>query len=148
MHICQQLVQETHQIEAGGYATDRPGQDVIEHQRGDGELRERRTHGFFHDTIDATAHEHAAALDVDRSNSEREHHDGEDEPRSCLADEVFGNCTRVECGRTHVVEDDGCRSPERNECEHSRGSDEYTLWTGCANVRSRVRHFSSHTRPK
>ena len=36
MRVAEQFVQQPGQIQAGGYAADRPGQDVIEHQRGDG----------------------------------------------------------------------------------------------------------------
>ena len=64
-----------------------------------------------------------------------EHHDGENEPRSGLADEVFGDRARIERRRAHVVEHDGRRSPEGNKREHRRRRDQHA-------VRGRARGWS------
>ncbi len=122
----EQLVQKSRQILARGNAADGPGQDVVEHQRGDGKLRERAAHRLFDDAIDAAAHEHAAALDVHGSHGVGEQHDGQNEPGSGLADGLLGDRARIEGGRAEVIEYDGGRPPEGNEGKHGgRGNHDF-----------------------
>ena len=115
MHVVQQFVQQSNQIKARRNAADRPGEDVIEHQRGNRELGQGFAHGFLDHAVNAAAHEHAAALDIKRAHSVGQQHDGEDEPRSAFADKVFRNGAGVERRRAHVVEHNRSRTPERDE---------------------------------
>ena len=80
VHVIQQLVQEADQIQTRRHAADRPGQNVVKHQRRDGDLRQRAAHRFLHHAVHAAAHEHAAALDVHRAHRVGQAHDGQDEP--------------------------------------------------------------------
>ena len=66
----------------GRDAGDRAGQDVVEHQRGDRQLRQRPAHRLLDDAIDAAAREHRARLDVDGADGVREQHHAEHEPRA------------------------------------------------------------------
>ena len=71
VEIVQKLVQQADQIQTRRNAADRPRQDVIEHQGGNGEFGQRRAHGLFDHAVDAATHEHAAALDVHGANRVR-----------------------------------------------------------------------------
>jgi hypothetical protein len=103
---------------------------VVLHQ----EVRQGSAHGLFDHTINTATHKHAAALDVNGSDGIGEQHDGQDEPRSCFPDKVFSNCASVECGRTHVVEHDGCGSPKRDKYKHGGRCDQHPLSAGCLYV--------------
>ena len=120
MHVqtAEQVVQESRQVLACRDAADGPGQDVIEHQRGDRKFRERAAHRLLDYAIDAPAHKHAAALDVHGPHSVGEQHDAQDEPGRCLADGLFGDCSRIEGGGAKIIEYDGGRPPERDEGQH------------------------------
>ena len=74
----------------GGDGADRPGEDVIEHQRADGEFCQPPADGLLDDAVDAAAGEHRAAFDIDGADGVTEEHDAEDEPRRGLADGLFG----------------------------------------------------------
>src|ERR1035438_4244599 len=115
------VVDETRDVLSGGNARDRPGQDVIEHQRGNAELGERASERFFDDAVDAAAHEHGAAFDVDGAHGEGEQHHPQDEPGRALSNGLFGNASGVEGGRAQIVENDGGGSPIRDKGEHHRG---------------------------
>src|SRR5207249_8610173 len=64
MEIGEDLIHQTNQIQARRHAADRPGEDVIEHQSRDRELRQHRAHGLFHDAVHAAARseEHTSEL--------------------------------------------------------------------------------------
>ena len=124
MRVSEQLVQHANEILARRDAADRSGENVIEHQRRNGKLRQRSAQRFFHHAVHAAAHEHAAALDVHGANRVREQHDAENEPGSGLADELLGLTARVIGRRSEVVEDDRRGAPERNERQHGRSGHE------------------------
>ena len=65
MQVLADLVDESAEVEARADSGDGAGQHVIEHQGGDGELGQRPAHGLVDHLVDAAAHEHRAALDVD-----------------------------------------------------------------------------------
>ncbi len=94
-----------------------PGQDVVEHQGGDAEFRQRSSQGLLDCAVDSAAHEHAAALHVHRADGVGEQHDAQDEPRRGLADVTFRLAARVVRGRSQVVQDDCGSFPEGNEAE-------------------------------
>ncbi len=116
------FVQNAGQIQSRADAADGAGENVVEHERRDGYLGERSAHGFVDDLVHAAADEHAAALDIDRPYRVGEKHDGQDEPGSRLADLRFGDAARIIGGGGEIAQDDGRRSPERDERQHDRGS--------------------------
>ena len=118
MKMFQQLIQHSDQVQACRHTADRTGQNVIEHQRRDGELGQRGTHRLLDHAIHAATDEHAATLDVKRRYRTGKQHNPKDEPGRRLADEVLGDCARVEGRRTHIVEHNCGYAPKRNECEH------------------------------
>ena len=115
------VVDQAGDVLAGGNAGDWAGQNVIEHQGGDAELGESAAERFFDDAIDAAAHEHGAAFDVDGADGEGEEHDAENKPGSAFADGLFGDASGVEGGRAKIVENDGGGSPIGDKGEHHRG---------------------------
>ncbi len=126
MRQFRRLVEQARQIEAGADATDRAGQDVIEHQRRDGELGKCSAHRLVHDTVNAAAHEHGRAFHVDAADGVAEQHDAQDEPGRRLADGLFGDAAGVKGRRTQVAQNDGGRPPERDERQHDgRGDDNF-----------------------
>src|ERR1700733_305853 len=120
------LVDQAAQVQPRADAADRAGQHVIEHERGDGELRQSAAHGFVDDLVDAAAHEHAAALDVDGAYRVGEQHDRQDEPWRGLADGRLGDAADVIGGGCEIAQYDGRRSPERDERQH-HGSRDYDV---------------------
>ena len=68
----------------GRHGADRPGEDVIEQQGRDREPGEPAAHRLLDDPVDAAAHEHGAALDVDAAHGVAEEHDRQDEPGRAL----------------------------------------------------------------
>ena len=69
MRAVDELVHQSGNVLPRGNAGDRPGQDVVEHQRRDADLGEGAAHRFLDDAIDAAADEHRAAFDVDRAHA-------------------------------------------------------------------------------
>ena len=124
VRVGEQLVEHADEILACRNAADRAGEDVIKHQRRNGELREGSSQRFFHHAVHTAAHEHAAALDVHGSHRIRKQHDAENEPGSGLADELLGFTACVIGGGSEVVEDDRCGAPERDERQHGRSGHE------------------------
>ena len=122
MGVLQQFVGDPGQILSCGDAADWPGKDVVEHQCGNRELGQGAAQGFLDHAVHAAAHEHTAALDVDRANRIAEQHDGEDEPGSGLADEVLCFTARVIRRGSQVVQDDRGGTPVGNEGQHGRRS--------------------------
>ena len=122
VHRRQHFVDQSREVLARGHTADGPGQHVIEHERRNGEFRERASERFLHHAVNAAAHEHAAAFDVKDAHAIAEDHDREDEPGSGLAYISFGFTTRVIRGRRQVIEHDCGRAPKRNERKHRRGS--------------------------
>ncbi len=124
MKIQEQLVEKATEILAGRDAADGAREDIVKHQSGNGKFCETAAERLFNGAIDATADEHAAALDVHRADGVRKDHDGENEPRRGLADVPFRFAAGVVSGRSKVVKDD-CRGfPKRNEGQE-RGSRDY-----------------------
>src|SRR5262249_29147076 len=68
---------------------------------------------------------HAAAFDVHRPHGIAEEHDGEDEPGRRLADRLLDDAADVIRRTGNVAEDDGRRSPVRNEGEHHAANDDH-----------------------
>ena len=126
VQTAKQLVQESRQVLARGDAADGPGQNVIEHQRGDGKFRQRAAHGLLDHAIDATANEHAATFDIHGSHGIREQHDGQDEPGRGFSNGLLGDGACVERGRAKIVEYNGGRPPKGDERQHG-GRGNYDL---------------------
>ncbi len=91
-----QLVHQAGDVLAGGHARDRPGENVVEHQRRDAELGEGAAQRLFHHAVNAAAGEHRTAFDVDRAHREAEQHDAENEPGRGRADCLLGNAAGIE----------------------------------------------------
>ena len=119
-----QLVDQTGDVLAGRHARDRPGKNVIEHQRRHAELGESASQGLLHHAVNAAAREHRAALDVHRAHREAEQHDAEDEPGRSRSHRLLGDAAGVEGRGTQVIENDSRRAPEGDEGEHHRGGDD------------------------
>ena len=115
------VVDQASDVLSRGYAGDRPGKDVIEHQGRDTELGERAAESFFNDPIDAAPHKHRAAFHVNGADRESEQHDAQNKPRGALANCLFRDATGIERRRTEIVENDGGGSPVGDEGEHHRG---------------------------
>src|SRR5207247_647495 len=109
------FVDQSPEILARTDAADRTGENVIEKKCRHGKPRDEWPHRVAHHDVYAAAHEHAAAFHVDRANGEAEQHDAENEPRSASADRLLGNAARVIDARSKIAENDGGRTPERNE---------------------------------
>ena len=120
MQVHVQFAEQAAQILARRHAADRPGQDVVEHQRRNAELGQRPAQRLLHRAVHAPAHEHAAALDVHGAHRIRKQHDRQDEPGSGLADEPLSFATGVIRRRSQIVQDDRRRPPERNERQKRR----------------------------
>ena len=120
MRVGKQLVQQPGQILSRSYSADGARKNVVEHERRHGKFRQRPAHCFLHDTVDASPHVHAAALDVQLKNGVRKQHRREDEPRGGLPDELFRLTARVIGRGSDIVQYDRRRSPVRNEREHGR----------------------------
>src|SRR5882724_7166672 len=112
-----ELVEKAAEILARGDTADRTGEDVIEHQGGDGKFGEAASEGLLDSAVNAAADEHATAFDVYRADGVRKNHDGENEPGSSLADEALCFAAGVIGGRSEVIENDRRGLPERNEGE-------------------------------
>ncbi len=122
----EQLIDQADQILSCGDAADRAGQDVVEHERGDGNFRKRRAHRLFHDAIHAATREHRARLDVHGAHCVGEEHHREDEIRGRAAAGLLDDSTDVVGCRREIAKNDRGRSPEGNEGEHS-GSNNYSF---------------------
>jgi len=119
VHIVQKFIQQTDKIKAGGNSADGPRQDVVKHQGGHGNLRQRTAHRLLDDAVDSATHKHAAALDINRAHRIRQDHNRQNEPWACFPDEMLSDGSRIERGRAHVVQHHGRRAPERHEGQHS-----------------------------
>src|SRR5579864_8316698 len=80
--IFQYLVKKSSQILSSGYAAYRAGENVVEHERGDGELGQGRAHGLLDHAVHAAPDEHAAALEIHLRDGVSEEHHSQDEPGS------------------------------------------------------------------
>src|SRR5215471_7797022 len=69
----------------------------------------------------AETREHGARFHIHGPHGIREEHDAEDEPRSHPANGLLGDPPDIEGRRTQVVQDNGGRTPKRDEGEHDRG---------------------------
>ena len=118
------FVEQADDVLAGGHAGDRAGENVVEHQRGDAELGQRAAEGFFDDFVDAAAHEHRAAFDVDGAHRKREEHDSDNEPGGGFADGLLGDAAGIKGRRSQIVENDGGRAPVGDEGQHHRRGDD------------------------
>ena len=78
--IRRRLGPEANDVLTRGDARDWSGQDVVEHQRGDRQLRQRPAHRLLDDAIDAASREHGARFHIDGSHGVRKQHHTEDEP--------------------------------------------------------------------
>src|SRR5438067_8285773 len=66
MEILQKLASQPRKIPAGRHTADWAGQNVVKHQRGHAEFRQRSAEGLLDGAIHTTAHEHPAAFYIDR----------------------------------------------------------------------------------
>src|SRR5262249_27155437 len=108
----------------GGDAGDGAGEDVVEHERRDGQLGREAAHGLADDAVDAAADEHGAALDVDPADGVAEAHDRQDEPGGGGADGLLDDGPDVVGGAGEVAEDDGGGAPVADEGEHHAADDD------------------------
>src|SRR4029079_14450149 len=99
MEHLHELVEQADDVLAGRDSADGAGQHVVEHERGNGELRERPAHRLLDHAVDAAAHEHRARFDVDAAYRIREEHHGGDVPGCSLADCVLDDAADVVNGR-------------------------------------------------
>src|SRR5262249_10473851 len=113
--ITEQFQQQADDVFAGGDAADGPGEDVVEHQGGDGDFRHEAAERFADDTVDAAADEERAALDIDGADGVAEAHDGEDEPRGGGPDGLLDDAADVVGGGGEVAQDDRGGAPVRDE---------------------------------
>ena len=131
-----QLVDQSGDVVTGRNARDRPGKDVVEHQRRDTDLGKGGSQRFLYVAVDAAAREHGAALHVHHAHRHRKTHHAQDEPGRGFSHCLFGDADGVKRRRTQVVEDDGRRPPEGDESEHHRTGydDSYSVrrtWRDC-----------------
>src|ERR1039457_3989846 len=124
VQVLAEVIDEAAEVEARADGTDGAGEHVIEHRSGHGELGERPAHSLVDHAVDAAAHEHGAALDVDGAHGVGEQHDRQDEPGSGFADGGFGDAADVEGAGGKVAEHDSGGAPEGNEGQHDRGGDD------------------------
>ena len=106
-------------------AADRAGQDVVEHQRGDGELGQKPAHRLLDHAVDAAADEQRAAFDVDRADGVAEEHHGQDEPGGGRPDGPFDDAADVVGGAGQVAQHDRRRPPVGDEREHHAADDDH-----------------------
>ena len=121
----EQVADEPDQVLAGGDGADGAGEDVIEHEGGDGEFGEAAAHGFFDDFIHAATGEHGAAFHVHRADGVGKEHDAEDEPGGGLADGLLADAADVVGGGGQVAEHDGGGAPEADEHQRDGGDHQH-----------------------
>ena len=127
----QEIVHQTGDVLPRRHAADGSGEDVIEQQRGDGELGQRSSHRLLDHTIDAATDEHGRALDIDGANRVRKEHHAQNEPRRGLAHRLFGNPAHVVGRRAKIVQHDRRGSPEGDEREKDRRrKNDANTWLG------------------
>ena len=95
VEIVAHFIDQAGEIETRADAADRARQNVVEHQRRNGKLGQSAPHGLMHHAVDAAAHEHAAALDVNRADRVREQHDAQNEPGRRFADRSLRDPARI-----------------------------------------------------
>ena len=120
----EQVVQEADDVLPGRDAADRAGENVIEQERRHRQPSQPASHGLLDDAIDAAAHEHGAALDVDAAHAVAEEHHAQDEPGRRLADLRLDDPADVIRRAGQVAKHQGRRSPERDEREHHARDDQ------------------------
>src|SRR5262245_47379385 len=94
-------------------ARDGAGQNIVEHQGGDGQLGAGATHGFLHHPIHTAPREHRVRLHIHRTHGIRKEHHPEDEPWGRLPNGLLRNTTDIECRRAQIVQDNSGGAPER-----------------------------------
>src|SRR5882762_6842084 len=65
--MLREIAEQAAKVLSGRYAADRPGQDIVEHQRGNAELRQRPAQRLLDRAVHPAAHEHAAAFYIHRA---------------------------------------------------------------------------------
>ena len=113
-----QVLHEAGHVLSGGNGADGAGKNVVEQQRGDGELGQGPAHGFFHHAVDAAAYEHAAGFNIDSAHGVAEEHHSQNKPRRAFADHVFRVAANVVSRRRQVGENNRRGAPERNKRQH------------------------------
>ena len=93
------FIEECAKILAGADNTDRSREDVVEDQRGHGQLRHGRIHAVADDHIHATAHVHAATFEVHATDREAEQHYAQHKPGCRVTNGFFRRAACVERGR-------------------------------------------------
>src|SRR6266478_2967344 len=110
MGVLREITEQTAKILARGDAADRPGEDVVKHQRRDAEFRQRSAERLLDRAV------HPAAHGVGKQ------HDGQDEPRRGFADVPFRLTARVVGRGSQIVQNDRGSAPKGNESKESGGS--------------------------
>ena len=95
----QRFIDQTCEIQTGTDAADGARQHIIKHKRGDGKLRQRPPESFVHNTVHASANEHAAAFDINCAHGIGKKHDTQNEPWRRFSDKPFGKTAGVVGGR-------------------------------------------------
>src|SRR5712675_1470734 len=88
--MLREITEQAAKVLSGRYTADWPGEDVVEHQRGNAEFRQRPAQRLLDRAVHPATHEHTAAFYIHRAHGVREKHDGQDEPGCGLADVPFG----------------------------------------------------------
>ena len=128
------VAEQADEILPGGDGADRPGQDVIEHQRADGEFGEPAADGALDDFVNAAAGEHRAAFHVHGGDRIAEEHDAEDEPGRGLADGLLADAADVIGGAGQIAEDDGGGPPEADERQRNAADDQHVYFIAKAGI--------------
>jgi hypothetical protein len=76
--------------------------------------------------VDAAAHEHGAAFDVDGAHRKRKEHHADNEPGRGFADSLLGNAASVKSRRCEIVENNGRGAPVGDKRQHHRRGDDDT----------------------
>ena len=125
MGVAEEVVQKSGKVLAGGHAADRSRQNVVEHQRGNGDFRKPAAHGLLNHAIDAAADKHAATFHIQGAHRVSQEHHGENEPGRRFAKSFLSDGTCIESRGAHVIENYSSRPPKGDKAEHGRGGHEH-----------------------
>ncbi len=95
-HQVEHLVYQPNQVLPGRDATDRTGENVVEHQGRDTELGQLRTQSRLDHPVHTAAHEQDARFDVYCTDRVRKTHHPQNEPGCGAANCLLGNAPDIE----------------------------------------------------
>ena len=124
------IVQQAPQILPRADRADGAGENVVDHQRGDGKLGDGGSDAVAHHDVHAAAHEHAAAFHVHGAHGVAEQHHAQHHPGRGFADGLLGDAADVVHGGGQVVQHDGGGLPEGDEGQRDGGGDDYFIGCG------------------